>query len=95
MKTRTIKELLELMLEHKNLFTEGLCKWVHSMDYEDIITPNEYFVLLKFIENNRPEFKWYNLYMAFNNMHGFYWACGFITPRIKWIKEQIKREDLV
>jgi len=90
MEQRTIKELLELMLEHKKHFKDGLCNWIAQLNNEHIITTDEYWLLKKYINKNRPIYKRYNPYMLFNNNYGYYWIENFITPRISWIKKHIK-----
>jgi len=55
---RNVKELLELMLENKTLFSSGLCSWAHTLYYYNKITLNEYNLLDRYIASNRP--KWYS-----------------------------------
>ena len=77
---RTIKQLLELMLEHKALFHAGLCIWATNLCTYNLITYDEVILLQKYITANKPE----------NAGNLFYWEMGKIAPRIKWINTQIE-----
>jgi hypothetical protein len=82
---RTIKELLQLMLEHQELFKYGLCYWVRGLHWDDHTTHKERNILDKYIKENRPK----NLSWLIGD--GYYWKSGNIKPRIKWIKKHIER----
>ena len=91
---RSLIELLELMLKNQKLFygnsfTGGLCNWIYKLFEKNIITSAEYSLLFKYIQNNRPAYKWYNIYMMFNSNNNFYWRKGLLTPRVNWIQEHI------
>lgn len=89
---RTIKQLLQLMLEHQELFVGeiGLCHWNFTLYTESLITFKERCLLKDFIDNNRPSK--YSSMDAFNDRYRmFYWKSGDIKPRIKWIKKHISR----
>jgi hypothetical protein len=89
---RSIKELLELMLKHKNLFETGLGSWALRLYYRDIISENEYLSLDKYIRNNRPDyFSWTNFVKGYDKRRGYYFPSGVIKPRIYWIKTHIKK----
>lgn len=88
---RSIKELLEVMLENQDKFRDGLCMWGLKLLTNNIVTQNEYRVILKYIEGNKP--KWYSSSSAFYeafSQSGYYWECYNIEPRIEWIKKHIK-----
>ena len=92
MKTRTIKELLQIMLANQTLFHVGLCYWAELLWENDVITFEEYRILLEYISSNRPHkyssieaYKWRN--------SSYFWESGNITPRIKWIKKHIKKHE--
>ena len=87
---RSVKELLELMLEHQEIFHCSLCIWSSGLHLGGIITSDEYNVLLNHIDHNRPS-KYSSLSAYKNRNKGFYWKRGEIAPRIKWIKKQIKK----
>ena len=86
---RSIKELLQVMLDNKHLFSAGLCQWVVSCNLDDHITHEEYITLDQFIQNNKPKgiFKRYLIKWR----GGFYWKPYKIKPRIKWIKYHISK----
>ena len=85
---RTIKELLELMLENKQFFKDGLCVWSESMYFKKIITPFEYRRLMDYIDSNKPTF-FENPRYYFSM--SYYWKRGNINPRLKWIEKHIKK----
>jgi hypothetical protein len=80
---RTIKELLELMLQHKGLFETGLCWWRSVLWHHDIITLEESINLIRFLNGHLP---------PKNHPSDIYcWPRGDIAFRIEWINEQIKK----
>lgn len=83
---RNEKELLKLMLEHKDRFLSGLCLWVSEMYMNDIITYQEAVLLQNYINGNRP---FWNRF--FKGDISFWWKKGQIKPRIKWINKHIKK----
>ena len=91
MKERSIKELLQLMLDNQHCFDEGLCKWVSNLYHFEIITLTESFMLFNYIRYNRPS--------MFSSFEGFkwrfsrryYWKPDNIVPRIKWLLYHIKK----
>lgn len=93
---RSIKELLELMLDNKDLFRSGLCKWNSILYIRDIITWDEFIFLKKYIRSNRPPF--YDNFTIFchtilrdHPTNHYYWKQGEIKPRIKWIQKHIAK----
>jgi len=86
MKTRTIKELLQLMLDNQNLFCKGLCGWSTELGYYGLINSSECSQLIKYIDDNKPS----KLHHYFFGNGNYYWNPGEIKPRIKWIKKHIK-----
>jgi hypothetical protein len=89
---RTTKELLEVMLEHQDKFTFGLCSWASNLKRYKVINFNEWRTLQVYIKNNRPTVfsSWYNFYTSTCGS-AYYWEARNIKPRIKWIKEHIKK----
>lgn len=87
---RTEKELLQLMLCHQEKFYGGLCLWIHILDFSGVITYDECYVLLDYIDHNRPS-KFSSLSAYKNRNKNYYWNKGDIAPRIKWIKKQIEK----
>jgi hypothetical protein len=90
---RTTKELLELMLEHQDKFYLGLCIWVNNLKLFDTISFDEWHELENYIRNNKPSrfSSWYCFKESFSSSLVFYWEPSNIKPRIKWIKQHIKK----
>ena len=90
---RPIKELLQLMLKHKNLFDSGLCFWGWNLWRKRIISKEEYGSLVNYIIYNRPKKEYISISDAiFRKKYGeYYWKRNVIYPRISWIKHHIKK----
>lgn len=89
---RTIKQLLQLMLDNKHLFKYGLCAWSRRIGDKNIISDDEDVLLIRYIEKNRPsKFSSIEAYKSKDSV--FYWEKENITPRIKWIKKHIKKNN--
>lgn len=78
---KTIKELLQLMLDNKHKFTYGLCSLNDNLWMDDIVTNDEYFELMNYINNNPPKKVYSDIY---------FWEKGNIKPRLEWIEQHIK-----
>lgn len=92
---KTIKELLQIMLDNPNYFRSGLCRWAESLCYRHpfLITDLECRLLKEYIKSNRPN--WLSSIDAFKRRDSvFYWKPDNIEPRIKWIKKHIKKQGL-
>ena len=90
MKERSIKELLEVMLNNQNAFTGGLCSWAGNILRLRYISAEEFNILDRYITQNRPSI-WSSV-SAFNSRHSsYYWRRYDIKPRIKWLKKHIKK----
>ena len=81
--TRSIKELLELMLEHQKLFGNGLCFCSTYLHFKDLISSAEKELLSEYIKSNKPK----------NAGYFLYWEEGNIAPRIEWINTQIEKQS--
>jgi hypothetical protein len=93
MKERSIKELLQLMLDNQHCFDEGLCKWASKLYPVGIITLAEFFILLNYIRANKP-----SMFSSFERLkwsfsRKYYWKPGNIVPRIKWLQYHIKKNS--
>lgn len=89
-KNRTIKELLQLMLDEQHLFRSGLCSWANDIFYKSKMSFGEKEILTDYIKNNRPSM--FSSIDAFKNRKtSFYWKENNIEPRIKWINKHIKK----
>lgn len=86
---RNIKQLLEIMLDNQQEFSSGLCGWISNLRFENIINHDEFLLLRKYINDNRPN-KFSSISAYKNRDSGFYWKRKDIKPRIKWIKKHIK-----
>ncbi len=87
---RSIKELLELMLDNQQLFTDGLCCWAITLRWQGKINNVEQLRLHFYIKDNPPLL----VYLRKIIMNGgYYWKPGDIAPRIKWINKHIKKNS--
>jgi hypothetical protein len=80
---RTIKELLELVLENIGMMRLGICSVVWDLYNDDVITLDEYNDLNDYIDDNRGS-HYYRLERC------YFWKPGLKRPRIAWLKKQIK-----
>lgn len=89
---RTIKELLQIMLDNPQHFHEGLCRWTINLCNVELINTEEYQVLKTYIKTNKPficsSFDVLNQRISSNP---YYWKIGKIEPRIKWLKKHINK----
>jgi hypothetical protein len=86
---RTIKELLQVMLDNQDLFETGLCYWVSNLYFSDKIDAIERRLLINYIRDNKPSM--FSSIDAFKNRNkDYYWTKENITPRIKWINKNLK-----
>lgn len=96
---RSIKELLQLMLQHKDLFDSGLCGWAFELHSYGIITVWEFRSLDGYIKGNRPDyFSWTNFIENYSGVSygapsAYFFPYGKIKPRIYWIKRHIKKNS--
>jgi len=83
---RTTKELLQLTLDNIEHLRTGLCGLIayHLHENNNIISVDEWIMLDNYIESHRPRTKHY--YTGSN----YYWKMGSKSPRINWLKKQIK-----
>jgi hypothetical protein len=90
---KTVKELLNMMLNNQHLFHNGLCGWALTLYHYDIISKEEHQLISKYILKNRPSIfsSLYCFKVQFRS--GYFWKAGDIAPRIKWIKKHIKRNS--
>ena len=82
---RTRIELLNLVLENKDLFEFGYCGWVRELWLADIITYEEYLELNNILEEYKPK----NTLTL--NGSWCYWEKKIISYRINWINRTIKK----
>jgi len=79
---RSIKDLLQVMLDNQDLFETGLCLWNTRLWKEGLITTREYLLLHIYFRQNTPA-HYYDLEDC------YWWDGGFIEPRIEWINEHL------
>jgi hypothetical protein len=90
MKVRTQKELLEVMLANIGSLRSGLCFLNGELFTQRIINYQEHVIINGYIRNNKPSmFSSWNAFI--NSNSGFYWSRGDVKPRIKWLKQHIKK----
>lgn len=89
-KEKSIKELLEIMLENIDLLSTGLCNLISDIYWSsEKITDDEYDIIHDYILHNRP-FKLSSI-SAFKTRNSYYyWKKGNKALRIKWLKKHIK-----
>ena len=86
---RSIKELLELMLNNINKLKTGLCGLAAILQLDGIISSAEYVILYKYFKCNQPLY-FINLVRKNKTKHDYYWKIGNIPYRIKYLKKHIK-----
>lgn len=94
MKNRTIKELLELVLElyKRNTHYNGLCMAVGMLSYTEQINRDETIMLDSYIKNNKPTmFSLWNISQLW--LTAYYWFPGDSKSRIKWLNKHIKKNS--
>ena len=96
---RELLQLLHIILlyldERKNLKFQGLCGLVSTILYSGFITINEYTLLIRYIKDKAKPSKTrliLNAIAAFPHVPSkeYYWPRGAKSPRVRWIKKQIK-----
>jgi hypothetical protein len=93
---RTIKELLQLMLDHQEYFDTGLCLWTTRMYQNGLFTSEERNCVRDYIRNNRPTDKWtYDalFYQKKPERSTYYWTVFEIGPRKRWLKRHIRKNS--
>lgn len=94
---RSNKELLQIYLDNKHLFSDGLCSWTDVL-YVGLITDEERRYLKSIIFNNRPKIgflqkiglSYTSKYKVLPSNRSYYWTIGAIEPRIKFLKKYLK-----
>ena len=81
---RTIKELLILLREYLPkafVFVGGMCGALSIMKQKGIITEYEYSIVLRYIENRRPDVTMQYRY--------WWWPYGELAPRLEFLDKLI------
>ena len=87
---KNIKELLEILLKRieSNECEHGLCMEVGRVN----INVSEYRWLKQYIDNNRPKI-FQSGFAPTHILSSYYWKKGDKAPRIKWLKQHIKKNS--
>ncbi len=85
---RSIVQLLQVMIANQNLFLNGMCNWINTLQKDNIISRDERNMLFKYIQNNKPFF-----YRLTRNEY-YYWKPKKIKPRLRWIRKHIHKNLL-
>jgi hypothetical protein len=88
---RTPKELFEILRDNIHLLKRGLCVLVFTLWMRNIITHSEQRFLLHYIVTTKLFMKHVRMQYLNGSHAGYYWRCGKIKPRLKWINKQIKK----
>ena len=87
--TRSIKELLRIVLKNIDNHVLGLCHLVRQLYRNNIINIDELILLLNYIMNHRPN----NTYKEMGSV--YFWKRGEKKPRIEWLEKHIKRQSII
>lgn len=86
-KTRTTKQLLRVLAKGVKKYMiptplyGGMCPILVDMELDEMISEEEYNILLRYIQGNKPD-----------NVGVAYWyTIGHKEPRLEWIKQQIAK----
>ncbi len=91
---RTIKELLQVMLDNQKYFVSGLCNLVDNICLKDLISMKEHRILLNYVKENKPStFSSFERFKQEICAEAYWWKKGNINPRIKWLKKHIKQNS--
>lgn len=82
---RTTKELLQILLNNKCYFENGLCVLAYNLWYNKIISKKEYLYIKEYLYSSNV----ITLRKLFGYSH--FWKCGEWEPREKWLKSKIKK----
>ncbi len=88
---RTIKQLLQVMLDNQQYFSSGLCGWATDLHWVAKLSNDyEYGRLMRYIRNNRPS-KFSSIDAFKQRNSSLYWTFGDVKPRIKWLKNTLRK----
>lgn len=91
METRSLKELLEIILDNQKYFSTGLCVWISDLTFNNIINKKEKTLILTYLRPYLPKYKYPFTYKNYlSNDLVFSWKPGNIKPRINFINKHIK-----
>jgi len=98
LRQRTDTELINTLLNNKQLFKTGLCSWITNAQHEKVngkylISRNEADRLRKLIETNRPAIIENTLNEDVAVHFRYWWARGSIKPRIEFLQSLLKKYE--
>ena len=82
---RTTKELLQILLNNKCYFENGLCVLAFNLWYNKIISKKEYLYIKEYLYSSNV--------ITLRKLFGcsYFWIKGEWKPREKWLKSKIKK----
>lgn len=82
---RTTKELLQILLNNKCYFENGLCVLAFNLWYNKIISKKEYLYIKEYLNSSNV--------ITLRKLFGspYFWIKGEWKPREKWLKSKIKK----
>lgn len=83
MKTRSKKELTQLVLDHMTLFQSGLCRLIDRLFCEKLINTKEWKLIREYFSNHRPCPK--------IPEDGYWWSKDDPIPRIAFLNKRLQR----
>jgi len=89
METRTIPELLQVLLDNEDLFKGGLCVLTNTLYNRDIITVEEMDLLNGFLSESLPTATYSNNLLRYPT-HRYCFPYGQWQPRKEWLQKQIE-----
>ena len=90
MKTRSYRELFQLMIDSHRLFEDCLCLLICHMVDNNIINKDEWNKLDNYIDFHRPK-EGEKHYDPFQKDSVYYWKEDEWPPRLAWLLDQIKK----
>lgn len=87
--TRSIVELLQLMLDNKDLIVTGLCELATTLWCKKIYNYEELTIIRDYIIDNKPNYNKWHIYSIINGTRHFYWTPQWKYPRVQWLKKHI------
>ena len=85
METRTIPELLQVLLDNEEYFLFGLCGLSRDLVMFGVISREEETYIYNFIKGNAP-----NRYLLDGTQSAYNWEVGEWPPRKEWLEKQIE-----
>lgn len=81
MESRSILNLLKVVLDNIDKLDLGLCFLIENLETDGLITSDEYFILSDYLFESRP---------VWTNSIGYWWPPGVVETRVTWLNLHIK-----